>query len=85
VAITRDFMPHLHEPAPGLLIDIGCQGRGVGLQSSMGRAMAAYLATGDAEALPFPTSPIAPLPLHSLHRLYVSAVIAWYRISDGGL
>ncbi|GJE00702.1 NAD(P)/FAD-dependent oxidoreductase [Methylobacterium isbiliense] len=85
VAITRDFLPHLHEPAPGLLIDIGCQGRGVGLQTSMGRAIAAYLATGAADALPIPTSPIAPLPLHGLHRLYVSAVIAWYRISDGGL
>src|SRR5581483_7909133 len=29
VAITRDFLPHLHEPAPGLLVDIGCMGRGV--------------------------------------------------------
>ncbi|WP_298965939.1 FAD-binding oxidoreductase [uncultured Methylobacterium sp.] len=85
VAVTRDYLPHLHEPAPGLVIDIGCQGRGVGLQSSMGRAIAAYIRTGDADALPLPFRPIQPLPLHSLHRLYASAVIAWYRISDGGL
>ncbi|ACL57363.1 NAD(P)/FAD-dependent oxidoreductase [Methylobacterium nodulans] len=85
VAITRDFLPHLHEPVPGLVIDIGCQGRGVGLQSSMGRAIAAYMATGDASALPLPFSPVRPLPLHSLHRVYASAVIAWYRITDGGL
>lgn len=85
VAITRDYLPHLHEPAPGLLIDIGCQGRGVGLQSAMGRAMAAYIATGDADNLPLPLTPIAPLPLHALHRLYVSAIIAWYRLSDGGI
>ena len=32
VAATRDHLPHLHEPAPGLLIDIGCMGRGVALQ-----------------------------------------------------
>jgi glycine/D-amino acid oxidase-like deaminating enzyme len=85
VAITRDYLPHLHEPAPGLLIDIGCQGRGVGLQSAMGRAMAAYIATGDADCLPLPLTPVAPLPLHALHRLYVSAIIAWYRLSDGGV
>lgn len=85
VAITRDFLPHLHEPAPGLLIDIGCQGRGVGMQTAMGQAMANYIATGDAEVLPVPLSPIRPLPLHALHKLYVSAVIAWYRLNDGGL
>lgn len=85
VAITRDFLPHLHEPAPGLLIDIGCQGRGIGLQSTMGRAIAAYIATADADALPLPITPIERLPLHTLHRLYVSAVIAWYRLRDGGI
>ncbi|MGE8126472.1 NAD(P)/FAD-dependent oxidoreductase [Methylobacterium sp. NPDC080182] len=85
VAITRDYLPHLHEPAPGLLIDIGCQGRGVGLQLAMGRAMAAYIATGDAGNLPLPLTPIEPLPLHGLNRLYVSAIIAWYRLRDGGI
>ncbi|MFX7988723.1 hypothetical protein ABTK55_19310, partial [Acinetobacter baumannii] len=77
VAITRDYLPHLHEPAPGLLIDIGCQGRGVGLQSAMGQAIAAYIATGDADSLPLSPTPVTPLPLHALHRLYVSAIIAW--------
>lgn len=85
VAITRDFLPHLHEPVPGLLIDIGCQGRGVGLQSTMGRAIADYIVTGDADALPLPFTPVAPLPMHALHRFYVSAIIAWYRLSDGGI
>jgi glycine/D-amino acid oxidase-like deaminating enzyme len=85
VALTRDFLPHLHEPEPGLLIDIGCMGRGIGLQTAMGRAMADYLATGDAAALPFALTPIAPLPLHALHKLYVSAIIAWYRLTDGGV
>lgn len=85
VAITRDFLPHLHAPAPGVLIDIGCQGRGVGLQTAMGMAMAEYLSTGGEEALPLPLTPIRPLPLHALHKTYVSAVIAWYRMTDGGV
>lgn len=85
VAITRDYMPHLHEPAPGLLIDIGCQGRGVGLQTRMGQALAEYIATGNAQALPVAPSTIKPFPLYGLRRLYVSAVIGWYRMTDGGV
>jgi glycine/D-amino acid oxidase-like deaminating enzyme len=85
VAITRDYLPHLHEPAPGLLIDIGCQGRGVGLQTRMGQAMAQYIATGDKKALPVQPSDMRPFPLYGLRRLYVSAVIGWYRMTDGGV
>lgn len=85
VALTRDFLPHLHEPEPGLLIDIGCMGRGIGLQTAMGQAMARYLVTGDTANLPFPLVPLTPLPLHVLNELYVSAVIAWYRLTDGGM
>jgi glycine/D-amino acid oxidase-like deaminating enzyme len=85
VALTRDFLPHLHEPEPGLLVDIGCMGRGVGLQSAMGKAMADYLVSGDRARLPFPVVPITPLPLHALNELYVSAIIAWYRLTDGGM
>lgn len=85
VALTRDFLPHLHEPEPGLLVDIGCMGRGVGLQTAMGMKIADYVASGDSRALPFPVVPIKPLPLHPLHRAYVSAIIAWYRLTDGGV
>jgi len=83
VAVTRDFLPHLHEPEPGLLVDIGCLGRGVGLQSSMGAALARHMLTG--EALPLPATPVQPIPLHGLQSLYVAATIAWYRANDAGL
>src|SRR5205814_772224 len=82
VAITRDFLPHLHEPAPGLLIDIGCMGRGVALQTALGQAMAEYVATGNADALPLPLRPIRPLPFHALSRAYFAAAVAWYRLLD---
>ncbi|MGH7125505.1 MAG: NAD(P)/FAD-dependent oxidoreductase, partial [Stellaceae bacterium] len=85
IAVTRDHLPHLHEPAPGLLIDMGCQGRGIGLQSAMGKAMAEYIATSDAKTLPFPFTPIEPIPFHGLQRVYVGAVVTWYRLTDGGL
>lgn len=85
VALTRDFMPHLHEPAPGLLIDIGCMGRGVGLQTAMGRAMASYISSGKREDLPVPVTAVSGLPLHQLRRLYISAIVSWYRLRGGGL
>lgn len=85
VAVTRDFLPHLHEPEPGLLIDIGCMGRGVGTQTAIGKAMADYVTTGRAEALPLPLTPIRPIPLHQLRRAYLAAYIAWYRLLDGRL
>jgi glycine/D-amino acid oxidase-like deaminating enzyme len=85
VALTRDFVPHLHEPEPGLLIDIGCMGRGVALQTALGVRLARYLASGDRAALPFRLTSIQPLPLHALHRAYVAAIIAWYRLTDGGV
>ena len=60
-------------------------GRGVGLQTAMGSRMAAYVATGDQRALPFPLVPIRPLPFHPLHKAYVAAIVAWYRMTDGGV
>ncbi len=83
VAVTPDFYPHIHEPAPGLLIDIGCQGRGVGLQTAMGKALANYVHSEDPEALPLSTSKIQRIPLHRLRKLYVAAAITWYRMRDG--
>jgi glycine/D-amino acid oxidase-like deaminating enzyme len=82
VAITRDFLPHLHEPAPGLLVDIGCMGRGIALQTAMGRAMAAYVASGNPDALPLPLTPVRPLPFYGLSNVVAAAFIAWYRFLD---
>lgn len=85
VAVTRDYYPHLHEPAPNLFIDVGCMGRGVGLQTSMGLAIGNYLHSRDKSDLPLPVTRIKPLPLYALRKIYVSAVVNWYRLTDGGV
>jgi len=85
VSLTRDFLPHLHEPRPGLLVNIGCMGRGVGLQTAMGKSIAQYVATRDASALPLPLIPVTRIPFHGLRRIYLSMIIAWYRLQNGGL
>lgn len=85
VALTADFLPHIHEPEPGFIIDIGCMGRGVGLQTSMGQRLAQYAMTGDASALPFPKRDIRPIPFHMFRRIGLAAIIAMYRLQDGGV
>lgn len=82
VALTRDFLPHLHEPAPGLIATLGCNGRGVGLATSMGMVLADYVLKQDARLLPFSPAPIRPIPFHGLQRFYVAATVAYYRLRD---
>lgn len=82
VAITLDYLPHLHEPAPGLIAVLGCQGRGVGLMTALGRPLAAYLASRDPDDLPLPVTPIRPIPFHRFRHLGVTAALAWYRMLD---
>lgn len=82
VAMTPDHLPHIHEPEQGLLAVAGCQGRGVGLMTALGERIAGYLQSGDVRQLPFPVSPIRPIPFHAFRQVGVAATIAWYRLLD---
>ena len=82
VAMTPDHLPHIHEPERGLVAVVGCQGRGVGLMTALGERLAGYLQSGDARQLPFPVSPIRPIPFHAFRQVGVAATIAWYRLLD---
>jgi glycine/D-amino acid oxidase-like deaminating enzyme len=82
VAMTPDHLPHIHEPEQGLLAVVGCQGRGVGLMTALGERLAFYLRSGDTRQLPFPVSPIRPIPFHAFRQVGVAATIAWYRMLD---
>ena len=82
VAMTLDHMPHLHEPEPGLVAFVGCQGRGVALMSAMGLELGPALASGDLRDLPFPVSPLRPIPFHALRQVGVAAAITASRVMD---
>jgi glycine/D-amino acid oxidase-like deaminating enzyme len=82
VALTRDHLPHVHRPAPGLTLLLGYNGRGVGLATTLGTLVGAHLAAPETQPLPLPLSRISPIPLHSLHRLYATAILQMYRLSD---
>ncbi len=82
VAMTLDHLPHVHEPEHALIIAAGCQGRGVGLMTALGPRLVDYLASRDAEQIPFPITPIRPIPFHAFRNIGIGAAIAWYRLVD---
>jgi glycine/D-amino acid oxidase-like deaminating enzyme len=75
-------MPHIHEPASGIIAALGYNGRGVAMASRMGKLVADHLTGAPPEALGFPITRIRPLPLWSLRQPAVSAMIAWSRFRD---
>jgi glycine/D-amino acid oxidase-like deaminating enzyme len=81
VAIHPDYMPRLHRPAPGMLVAIGCQGRGIGWQTAMGGELA-RLAREPSYDPVLPITPIAPIRFHRFKALGVTATIAAYRLLD---
>lgn len=81
VAIHPDYMPRLHRPEPGLTVAIGCQGRGIGLQTAMGIELARLDRDPRAEPI-LPVTPIRPIPFHAFKALGVTATITLYRALD---
>jgi glycine/D-amino acid oxidase-like deaminating enzyme len=82
VALTRDHLPHVHRPAPGLTMLLGYNGRGIALATTLGTLIGANLLAPDAHPLPLAVTRISPIPLHSLHRIYATAILQMYRLSD---
>jgi glycine/D-amino acid oxidase-like deaminating enzyme len=80
VAITRDFLPHVHEPAPGITIAIGYNGRGIAMGTAMGQQIASRLL--GRESMVFPVTDIRAIPLHALQRLYIALGVGWYSLLD---
>lgn len=64
--MTHDQLPHLHEPAPGLLVGLGDNGRGVTMGTMMGRILAARATGTPAEDLDVPVTAIPRVPFQGL-------------------
>lgn len=82
IALTTDALPHLHDPAPGLYIGLGFNGRGVAMASVMGRALAAALLGVDRADLPFPVTPLKAVPLHRLLNAILPAAPPLMALAD---
>nr|WIE91215.1 FAD-dependent oxidoreductase [Mesorhizobium sp. WSM4875] len=82
VALTADFLPHLHKVEENLFAGLGYNGSGIAMATSFGRDLA-RLATGvRAEELDVPVTVLDPIPLHAFRRPALEALAIWYRMLD---
>ncbi|HEY8566924.1 MAG TPA: FAD-binding oxidoreductase [Beijerinckiaceae bacterium] len=82
LAVTLDHMPHLHEPAPGLIASLGCNGRGVAYSTGVGRIIAERARGARPEELPVPLTPVNPMPMAPFRRIGAAAVAQVYGWRD---
>ncbi len=81
VALTADRYPHVHEPAPGVHIGLGYNGRGVAMASLMGRLLAERVRHRD-DHFDLPITPIRPIRFHRFWRTGVQVRRVYGNIRD---
>ena len=82
LAMTPDHVPHVHEPAPGIMIYLGCNGRGVALSTAMGEQLARRLIDGKTAQFDMPITSLKPIRFHALWPLAVKSIVVTGRIRD---
>jgi glycine/D-amino acid oxidase-like deaminating enzyme len=82
LAMTSDHYPHVHEPAPGVVAYLGCNGRGVALATAMGRELAKRLIGGEAARIDLPITAIKPIRFHAAWPVGVRGAVLLGRIRD---
>ena len=80
MAITRDFLPHLHQPAPGIFAALGYNGRGVAMATRMGHVLADLACTRG--EIPYPITAVRRIPLHALHQPALHLAMRYQRMLD---
>ena len=81
-ALTPDFYPRFHVPAPGLFIALGYSGRGVALGAAVGAQLAAAAAGAAPDSLSIPVTVIPSIPFHRFWRIGVAGRIACSRLIE---
>ncbi len=81
MALTRDFYPRFHAPAPGLFILAGFA-RGVAMGVAFGAELAALANGRPVDEFPLPVSDIRPISLHRFWRTGVALSVLKGKILD---
>ncbi|MEM7255949.1 MAG: FAD-dependent oxidoreductase [Pseudomonadota bacterium] len=80
VAMTKNTLPFLYHIAPGLTAGMGYNGRGVGMGTMMGKALAQSIVSP--EACDFPQSQPKRFLMHKFHSAGVSMTVKWLALRD---
>jgi glycine/D-amino acid oxidase-like deaminating enzyme len=81
LAMTPDQYPHIHEPADGVLICLGYNGRGIAMGTAMGAQLARRIMNPSSE-IDMPITDMKAIRLHALWPLAVRAAVAHGRLRD---
>jgi glycine/D-amino acid oxidase-like deaminating enzyme len=81
LGFTADGYPHVHEPAEGILIGCGYNGRGVALATAMGRELAMH-SLDPQFTMALPITNLKTMPLHGLWPWAVRGAILRGRVLD---
>jgi glycine/D-amino acid oxidase-like deaminating enzyme len=82
LGVTIDHYPHIHEPADGVLVCLGYNGRGVAMSTTMGPELARRVMGGKAADINMPITDLKSIPFQGLWRTGVAARITYGRIRD---
>lgn len=82
VAVTTDYLPHFHEPAPNVIAALGYNGRGVAMATAMGREISRRIAGASTSELGLPVTDLKAIPFHAFWPVGAAARIAYGRIKD---
>ncbi len=82
LAITKDSLPFLFAAAPDLLVGMGYNGRGVGMGTMLGLAMASKLLGRDSTSAFMPVTTPNEYIFHAFHELGAEVVIRWEQFMD---
>lgn len=81
LALTRDYLPHLHAPAPGLLIAVGFNGKGVAMTTLMGKILADHIRAPAAPPA-YPVTGITPYPFHAFRQPVLHLAMYYQTLMD---
>ena len=82
LGVTIDAYPHVHEPAEGVIVGLGYNGRGVAMSTAMGKELARRIAGGKAADIDLPITDLKSIPFQGLWRTGVAARISYGRLRD---
>jgi len=82
IGFTPDHIPRLHEPAPGLYVPLGYNGRGIAPGTFWGRVLAERITGAPAGEMPLPVTAVRPVRGRALWTAFYETAFSAYRLKS---